>query len=53
MLDMEDTVKSKNKEMAIDANKKKQAKAKIEQSNGIPDYAKDPELEAEIEKALS
>lgn len=40
-------------EMAIDANKKKQAKAKIEQSNGIPDYAKDPELEAEIEKALS
>lgn len=40
-------------EMAIDANKKKQAKAKIEQSNGIPDYAKDPEVEAEIEKALS
>lgn len=40
-------------EMAIDANKKKQAKAEIEQSNGIPDYAKDPELEAEIEKALS
>lgn len=40
-------------EMAIDANKKKQAKAKIEQSNGIPDYAKDPEIESEIEKALS
>lgn len=40
-------------EMAIAANKKKQAQAKIEQSNGIPDYAKDPELEAEIEKALS
>ena len=40
-------------EMAIDANKKKQAKAKIEQSNVIPDYAKDPEIESEIEKALS
>ena len=40
-------------EMAIAANKKEQAKAKIEQSNGIPDYAKDPEIESEIEKALS
>ena len=40
-------------EMVIAANKKKQAKAKIEQSNGIPDYAKDPEIESEIEKALS
>ena len=40
-------------EMAIAANKKEQAKAKIEQSSGIPDYAKDPEIESEIEKALS
>lgn len=40
-------------EMAIAAKKKEQAKAKIEQSNGIPDYAKDPEIESEIEKALS
>ena len=40
-------------EMVIAANKKKQAKAKIEQSSGIPDYAKDPEIESEIEKALS
>lgn len=40
-------------EMAIDANKKKQAKAKIEQSNGIPDYAKDPEVEKAIEDAIS
>lgn len=40
-------------EMAIAANKKEQAKAKIEQFNGIPDYAKDPEIESEIEKALS
>ena len=39
--------------MAIAANKKEQAKAKIEQSSGIPDYAKDPEIESEIEKALS
>ena len=40
-------------EMAIAANKKEQAKAKIEQSNGIPDYAKDPEIEKAIEDAIS
>lgn len=40
-------------EMAIAANKKKQDKAKIEQSNGIPDYAKDPEVEKAIEEAIS
>ena len=40
-------------EMAIAANKKEQAKAKIEQSNGIPDYAKDPEVEKAIEDAIS
>ena len=39
--------------MAIAANKKKQAKAKIEQSNSIPDYAKDPEVEKAIEEAIS
>ena len=35
------------------ANKKAQAKAKIKTSDGIPDYAKDPEVEKEIEKAIS
>lgn len=40
-------------EMAIAANQKKQAKAKIEQSNSIPDYAKDPEVEKAIEEAIS
>lgn len=40
-------------EMAIAANKKEQAKAKIKQSNGIPDYAKDPEIEKAIEDAIS
>ena len=40
-------------EMAIAANKKEQAKAKIEQSSGIPDYAKDPEVEKAIEDAIS
>lgn len=40
-------------EMAIDANKKEQAKAKIEQSTGIPDYAKDPEVEKLIEDSIS
>lgn len=40
-------------EMAIAANKKAQAKAKIKTSDGIPDYAKDPEVEKEIEKAIS
>lgn len=39
--------------MAIAANKKEQAKAKTEQSNGIPDYAKDPEIEKAIEDAIS
>ena len=40
-------------EMAIAANKKEQAKAKIEQSSGIPDYAKDPEVEKLIEDSIS
>lgn len=40
-------------EMAIAANKKEQAKAKIKQSNGIPDYAKDLEVEKAIEDAIS
>lgn len=40
-------------EMVIAANKNKQAKAKIEQSSGIPDYAKDPEVEKAIEDAIS
>ena len=40
-------------EMAIAANKREQAKAKIEQSSGIPDYAKDPEVEKAIEDAIS
>lgn len=40
-------------EMVIAANKKEQAKAKIEQSSGIPDYAKDPEVEKAIEDAIS
>lgn len=39
-------------EMAIAANQKKQAKAKIEQSNSIPDYAKDPEVDQPIEQLL-
>ena len=38
--------------MAIAANQKKQAKAKIEQSNSIPDYAKDPEVDQPIEQLL-
>lgn len=29
-----------------------QAKAKIEQSNSIPDYAKDPEVDQPIEQLL-
>lgn len=40
-------------EMAIAANKKEQAKAKIEQPSGIPDYAKDPEVEKLIEDSIS
>ena len=40
-------------EMVIAASKKKQAKAKIKQSSGIPDYAKDPEVEKAIEDAIS
>ncbi|OYR92071.1 Sak single strand annealing protein, partial [Lactobacillus taiwanensis] len=40
-------------EMAIEANKKKEAKAKIKQSDKIPDYAKDPEVEKLIEESIS
>lgn len=40
-------------EMVIAANKREQAKAKIEQSSGIPDYAKDPEVEKLIEDSIS
>lgn len=40
-------------QMVIAANKKEQAKAKIKESDGIPDYAKDPEVEKVIEEAIS